>query len=195
MPSSPPDGLESYAAAQEEFDPTHFLYERYAEQGRQSRLLSAYYTAKPLIPRRLQLAVRRLYARRQKARTFPAWPIEPILVDHQHSQLRLQLRESESSRIPLVNFWPYARQFCVIVTHDVEGPAGITNISRVLDVERRNGFSSAWNFVAEGYEVPSGLFDEIRAAGCEIGLHGIKHDGRLFRDCLLYTSPSPRDRS
>src|SRR5215210_2220364 len=163
LPPFPPDGLGSHAVAQEDFDPTYFLYERYAKQDRQSRLLSAYYTAKPLIPRRVQLAVRRVYARRQKARAFPAWPIEPILVDHQHSQLRRQLRESESSRIPLVNFWPHARQFCVIITHDVEGPAGIANISRVLEVERRHGFISAWNFVAEGYEVPSGLFDEIRA--------------------------------
>jgi hypothetical protein len=188
---SSPAGLASHAAAQEDFDPSYFLYERYADQGRQSRLLSAYYTAKPLIPRRLQLAVRRVYARRQKARAFPAWPIEPILVDHQHSQLRRQLRESESSRIPLVNFWPHGRQFCVIVTHDVEGPAGIANISRVLEVERRHGYVSAWNFVAEGYEVPSGLFDEIRAGGCEIGLHGIKHDGRLFRDRAHFEADLP----
>ena len=51
--------------AQEDFDPSYFLYERYAEQEGQSRLLAAYYTAKPLIPRGLQLAVRRIYARRQ----------------------------------------------------------------------------------------------------------------------------------
>lgn len=186
--------LASHPAAQgsEVFDPSYFLYERYAQRDQQSTLLSAYYTAKPLIPRRLQLAVRRMFARHQGARAFPAWPIEPILVEHQHSQLLRQLRESTSTRIPLVNFWPEASRFCVIITHDVEGPAGIANISRVLEVERRNGFISAWNFVAEGYEVPSGLFNEIRARGCEIGLHGIKHDGKLFRDRAHFETDLPK---
>ncbi len=61
-------GPASHPAAQgSELDPSYFLYERYAERDRQSRLVAAYYTAKPLIPRRLQLAVRRIYARRQRA--------------------------------------------------------------------------------------------------------------------------------
>ena len=185
-PASPP------AAQGSELDPSYFLYERYAERDRQSRLVAAYYTAKPLIPRRVQLAVRRIYARRQRRRAFPAWPVERILVQHQHDQLRRQLRESGSTRLPLVNFWPDAGKFGVILTHDVEGPAGIANIPRVLEVERRHGFVSAWNFVAEGYEVPSGVFDEIRAAGGEIGLHGIKHDGKLFRDRAHFEADLPK---
>ncbi len=59
-------------------------------------------------------------------------------------------------------------------------------------MERRNGFISAWNFVAEGYDVPSGLFNEIRARGCEIGLHGIAHDGRLFRDRAHFEADLPK---
>ena len=62
-------GLASHACGSgiRDLDPSYFLYERYAERDRQSRLVAAYYTAKPLIPRRLQLAVRRIYARRQRA--------------------------------------------------------------------------------------------------------------------------------
>ena len=51
---------------------------------------------------------------------------------------------------------------------------------RVIELERQYGFVSCWNFVAEWYPIPDGLFDEVRSAGCEIGLHGILHDGKLF---------------
>jgi peptidoglycan/xylan/chitin deacetylase (PgdA/CDA1 family) len=182
-----------HAPGSEAFDPTYFLHERYARRDAgQSRLLAAYYSLKPLVPRPLQLAIRRLYARRQARRAFPAWPIEPILVEHQYERLRHRLRESGGEAIPLVNFWPRAKRFCVIISHDVEGLAGIENIPRVLEVERRHGFVSAWNFVAEWYEIPNGLFDAIRGAGCEIGLHGIKHDGKLFRDRAHFEADLPK---
>ncbi len=175
-----------------EFDPTHFLFERYLGKVGQSRLLSTYYSLKPLLPRSVQRAIRRVYARRQAQRKFPAWPIESILVEHEEEQIRRRLRDSGMASVPLVSFWPDAKRFGMIVSHDVEGPAGIQNIPRVLEVERRYGFVSAWNFVAEWYEIPSGLFDTIRQAGCEIGLHGIRHDGKLFRDRSHFESDLPK---
>ncbi len=176
-----------------EFDPTYFLFERYAGRAAgQSRLLSMYYSIKPLIPRPIQLEIRRTFARRQAQRAFPAWPIEPILVEHEYGRLQRTLRDSGEESVPLVNFWPEAKRFSVIVTHDVEGSTGVENIPRVLEVERRHGIVSAWNFVAESYRIPSGLFDTIRDAGCEIGLHGIKHDGRLFRDRAHFEADLPK---
>lgn len=118
----------------------------------------------------------------QARRTFPAWPVEPLLVDRRDAELRRQLADAPGGRLPLVNFWPEDRRYGVMLTHDVEGPAGIANIERVREVERRHGFVSSWNFVAEWYPIPDGLFDALRAEGCEIGLHGIRHDGRLFQD-------------
>jgi hypothetical protein len=50
---------------------------------------------------------------------------------------------------------------------------------------------SSWNFVAEWYPIPDGTFDLIRRAGGEIGLHGIKHDGRLFTDRASFDSNLP----
>jgi peptidoglycan/xylan/chitin deacetylase (PgdA/CDA1 family) len=144
--------------------------------------LGLYYSVKPLLPRPIQLAVRRSYARLQARRRFPAWPIEPALVRRQHERFAQALDRSGRNQVPFVNFWPDRRRFALILTHDVEGPAGVENIPRVLEVERRYGFVSSWNFVAEDYAIERGLFDELRAAGCEIGLHGVHHDGRLFRD-------------
>jgi len=158
----------------------HFLRERYQDGQRRLAAMRAYYAVKPLLPRGVQLAARRRYARLQARRAFPAWPIEPLLVDRRDADLRRRLADAPGGRVPLVNFWPAGRRHAVVLTHDVEGAAGLANIERVRAVERRHGFVSSWNFVAEDYAIPDGLFERLRAEGCEIGLHGIRHDGRLF---------------
>ena len=154
--------------------------------------LGLYYALKPLVPRSVQLALRRAYARRQRGREFPAWPIEPILVRHQQEQFRRQLAASADGRAPFVGFWPNGRRFCFVLTHDVEGPAGVDNVRRVLEVERRHGLVSSWNFVPEDYSVDPALFDELRASGCEIGVHGVTHDGKLFQDRARFTAALPK---
>jgi peptidoglycan/xylan/chitin deacetylase (PgdA/CDA1 family) len=172
-------------------DPDHYLRERYHGERRRSAALSAYYRVKPFMPRALQLALRRRYARRQARTEFPRWPIEPILVDHQHDQLLARIAQADGEPVPLVGFWPEGRRFAAILTHDVEGAAGVRNIRRVLEVERRHGFVSSWNFVAEWYPIGDGIFDEIRAADCEIGLHAIKHDCRLFESRASFEAQLP----
>ena len=160
-------------------DPEHFLLERYIENGRPA-LLGPYYALKPLLPRRVQLALRRRHAKRRARREFPRWPIEDVLVRDQQESFRRRIRANGGEPVPFVNFWPEGRRFAFVLTHDVEGTAGIENIERVRDVERAHGMVSSWNFVAEDYPIPPGLFDELRADGCEIGLHGLQHDWKLF---------------
>ncbi len=174
-----------------EIDAETYLRERYQNPRLRSTSLRAFYSVKPLLPRRLQLALRRIYARRQARRTFPAWPIESLLVEHHHEQLRSGLRESAGGRVPLVGYWPDGRRFAAVVTHDVESAAGIENIAPLLELERRHGIVSSWNFVAKDYPIPDGTFDEIREAGGEIGLHGIHHDGKLFRDRQAFDATLP----
>lgn len=173
-------------------DAEYFLHEQYLGGHRRSRLMSAYYQLKPVLPRRLQLELRRRYARRQADRRFPAWPIETVLLDQRDLRLKARLLERGSSCIPLVAFWPDHHRFAFVLTHDVEGPAGVANIERVLEVERRHGFVSSWNFVAEWYDIPAGTFDRLRAAGCEVGLHGIKHDGKLFSSRAQFDANLPK---
>jgi len=166
-------------------DERHYLEERYrgASQPR-SRAQTAYYALKPLLPRRLQLAMRRLYAKRQAQREFPRWPIEPVLVERRESEQR-------DGRLPAVAAWPEGMRFAAILTHDVEGPAGVANVRKIIEIERRHGFVSSWNFVAEWYPIEAGLFDHVRAAGCEIGLHAIKHDGKLFESRARFEAELP----
>lgn len=167
-------------ASRAEIDDTYYLHERYQAVHRRALAMRAYYALKPLLPRRLQLALRRAYAPIQARRVFPAWPLEPVLVERRDDELRRRLAQTPDGRLPMVNFWPEGRRHAVILTHDIESVAGIENIGRVREVERRHGFVSSWNLVAEWYPIPDGLFDALRGEGCEIGLHGIHHDGRLF---------------
>ena len=177
-----------------QFDEQNFLYERY-HAGNRNPLLSLYYTLKPALPRRLQLAMRRGYARRQAAREFPAWPIEPLLVQQRESELCRHVLASGEDALPIVNYWPEGNRFACVLTHDVEGPAGVANIERVLEVERKYGLVSSWNFVAEWYDIPDRIVETIRAAGCEIGLHGIRHDGRLFQSRSRFEAELPKIRA
>jgi hypothetical protein len=173
-------------------DPDHLRYERYHGPTNRSRKLEAYYALKPFMPRRLQLALRRAYAPRQARAAFPSWPLESSLVEHRDARLLEQVRAAGSGRMPFVNYWPDGKRAASVLTHDVEGPAGVANVMRVIELERRYGFVSSWNFVAEWYPIPDGLFDEVRAAGCEIGLHGILHDGKLFSDRATFEANLPK---
>lgn len=170
----------------------HFLRERYAAGGGRSPLLPLYYAAKPLIPRGAQLALRRRYARRQRERPFPRWPVEPLLVQLRERELLTALADSGRERLPLVNLWPQRHRFAFVLTHDVEGPRGIDLIEPVLEVERRHGLVSSWNFVSEDYPIPAGLFERLRLAGCEVGLHGVTHDGKLFQSRARFEADLPK---
>ena len=47
-------------------------------------------------------------------------------------------------------------------------------------MEEDLGFRSSFNFVPERYQIDLNLMDELRNRGFEIGVHGLKHDGKLF---------------
>jgi peptidoglycan/xylan/chitin deacetylase (PgdA/CDA1 family) len=153
--------------------------------------LRVFYTLRPLVPRRLQLALRRACVPLQRSRGFPAWPIEPVLVDAQYEHLRDRLRGRDDA-LAFVNFWPNAKRFAFILSHDVESARGVEEVPRLLEIEQRHGLTSSWNFCAEQYPIPDALFNDLRAAGCEIGLHGIRHDGRLFSSRASFESHLPR---
>lgn len=171
---------------------SHYLEERYLGGGERSRALSLYYALKPVLPRQAQIAARRLYSRRQAEVEFPAWPIEPILVERRRAALQAELDARGTGELPILNPWPNGKRFASILTHDVEGEAGVRNIRRVLEIERRHGLVSSWNFVAEWYPIESGIFDHIRACGGEIGLHAIKHDGKLFESRASFQADLPK---
>lgn len=162
-------------------EPAYYLEERYATRPRSSRWLTLYYRFKPLIPRRLQIAVRRARARRLLRRhaiegRFPRWPIETVLVERARSA---------------GGNWPDGHRFAYVLTHDVERAGGLAGIDPLLELEARHNMVSAWFLVGEDYPVPASVVDQLRAAGCEIGLHGLHHDGRLFESRARFERELP----
>jgi peptidoglycan/xylan/chitin deacetylase (PgdA/CDA1 family) len=181
------------------FDPDEVLLnyrsERYRSSGgeRGPSLLGlarrAYYAARPLVPRGVQLAARRAFTRVQARQAFPRWPAETAL--HDLSERILQhVAAIVDGPLPYIASWPKGYTWSFVLTHDVEWAAGRDGIGDVLEIEANAGVRSSWNFVPERYTVPEELLSRLRSAGCEVGLHGLRHDGKdlgsleLFRERL-----------
>ncbi len=73
-----------------------------------------------------------------------------------------------------------------VITHDVEWDAGLRRAPAIAALERELGFTSCWNLVPERYPIDWSIVDELRQEGFEIGLHGLKHDGRLFQSHKVF---------
>ena len=124
-----------------------------------------YYRVKPFIPQSLRTALRRRLASRLRSGVADVWPIMP------------------GSERPPENWpgWPEGKKFAVVLTHDVEGQAGLDKCRDLMRLELELGFRSSFNFIPEGdYEVPRELREELTQNGFEVGIHDLKHDGRLF---------------
>jgi len=76
--------------------------------------------------------------------------------------------------------WPSGKQFTVVRTHDVETIKGLCHVRELARVEAEHGFRSSFNFVPERYSVDAKLREELTGQGFEVGVHGLKHDGKLF---------------
>ena len=125
-----------------------------------------YYQIKPFVPQFLRAAVRRRLALRLRERVGDIWPIMP------------------GSERPPEGWcgWPEGKEFAVILTHDVEGKVGLEKCRRLMELEMELGFRSSFNFIPEGdYRVSRELREELTANGFEVGVHDLKHDGRLYQ--------------
>jgi len=123
-----------------------------------------YYYAKPYLPFRVRLALRRWYARGVLRRCGDVWPIKP---------------GSEKTPADWPG-WPDGKQFAVVLTHDVEGQLGLDRVKQLAELEMELGFRSSFNFVPEGeYTLPTALRSWLVDRGFEVGVHDLHHDGRL----------------
>jgi glycosyltransferase involved in cell wall biosynthesis len=125
-----------------------------------------YYFLKPILPWRVRVLLRQWRARRRRRIFAGTWPI-----DHR------------ASRTPVGwPGWPDGKKFAIILTHDVEGNKGVSRVKQLSELEARNGFRSSFNFVPQGeYQVPASVREMLEGAGFEVGVHGLEHDGKLYR--------------
>lgn len=78
--------------------------------------------------------------------------------------------------------WPEGKKFALILTHDVESAAGLERVKDLGNLEMALGFRSSFNFIPEAsYSVPAETVDYLLKNDFEIGVHDLKHDGKLYR--------------
>jgi hypothetical protein len=171
------------------FDPdeviTTFWSERYVGAGgaggTRGRLrataMAGYYALRPLLPRRIQIGLRRGYSRVQARTPFPRWPLEGSLHDV-YERLLEWCADLAAEPVPWLAPWPSGRTWARVLTHDVETDEGLRRVPALRSVEERTGNTSSWNLVPGRYHVDDAVVAELQQAGFEVGLHGLYHDGR-----------------
>ena len=86
-------------------------------------LTRLYYRIKPLIPRRLQIEMRRIIVRRKRARYADVWPID---------QKAAKPPEGWAG-------WPEGKKFALVLTHDVDTARGQERCRQLMELEERLG--------------------------------------------------------
>jgi len=129
-----------------------------------------YYQIKPVIPRRLQIAARRLVVAHLRSYYADIWPIDPIAC-----QTPTDWRG-----------WPDNKQFALVLTHDVDTEKGHQKCAELVNLEMSLGFHSSFNFVPERYNVCPQLRANLKNKGFEVGVHGLNHDGKLYKSKQVF---------
>ena len=139
-----------------------------------------YYFFKPILPRSMIIQLRQKYNIILKGKSALEWPIESRYVRFQWETLRQILLLSKKKEITFRHFWPQGKKYAFILTHDIETAEGQRLAPALADMEEALGFHSMFNFVPEVYPLDRGLIRELRDRGFEIGVHGLKHDDKMF---------------
>lgn len=106
-----------------------------------------------------------------------SWPINPL----------------SSSQPDWWRGWPEGKKFAFVLTHDVEGKKGLERCRQLAEMEMNLGFRSSFNLVPEGrYEHPESLRAFLKNHGFEVGVHDLRHDGKLFVSQKAFRHSAPR---
>lgn len=139
-----------------------------------SKILSAYYILKPLIMRRIQIFLRRYHAEWKMKNVGNIWPID----------------EKAGNKPDNWPGWPEGKKFAFVLTHDVERQGGVEKCLQLMEIDKKHGIRSSFNFVPHDYTVPPKLRKQLTDSGFEVGIHGLNHDGNMFRDRELFERQS-----
>lgn len=139
-----------------------------------------YYQVKPFFPQPLAWLLRRWYSNPNRQQFPLQWPVEPRYAQFQWEVIRQVMTLSSINPIRFINFWPHGEHSALVLTHDIETLVGQNFVRAVADVEENMGFRSSFNFIPERYSLDEKLISELIERGFEIGIHGLKHDGKLY---------------
>ena len=149
--------------------------------GGTSRSRRLYYALRPLLPVAVRRILQRVVLQDWATIPFPTWPVDTTVEDLINRLWVLALKASGEECLPFIWYWPKGFDACAIMTHDVETAAGQELCYKILELEREHGIRSSFELVPEvRYKISDSVVNAIRDAGCEICIHGLNHDGRLF---------------
>lgn len=141
-----------------------------------------YYALRPLFPVSVRRILQRIALKDWAQIPFPSWPVDTTVEDLISQLWIFVLEASGEKEIPFIWYWPKGFQSCAIMTHDVETGAGQEFCHAILQLEREYGIRSSFELVPEvRYNISAQVVDAIRRAGSEVCIHGLNHDGMLFR--------------
>ncbi|HIH97180.1 MAG TPA: hypothetical protein HA348_06870 [Thermoplasmata archaeon] len=129
-----------------------------------------YYHLKPFIPRWFQIALRRRLVLRKRRLVSDVWPID----------------ERASRQPDGWSGWPDIKKFALILTHDVDTAKGHEKCTHLMELEKKLGFRSSFNFVPKRYNVSPELRHYLVSNGFEVGVHGLYHDGKLYKSKEIF---------
>jgi hypothetical protein len=119
----------------------------------------------------VQLHLRRTLVKKIRSGSADIWPIDPAAALHpQAAQVR----------------WPENKEFALVLTHDVDTWRGAKYCETLARIEKDLGFRSSFNFVPERYPIPDGVMNRLRDDGFEVGVHGLYHDGQLYKSRQIF---------
>jgi hypothetical protein len=125
---------------------------------------------KPFLPRRLQIFLRRRLVHHKRKLCQSTWPID---------------KGASEPPDPWPG-WPDHKQFALVLTHDVETEKGLKKVQNLTLLEEKLGFRSSFNFVPKKYDVPPELRRFLTCKGFEVGVHGLYHDGKLYKTRAIF---------
>jgi uncharacterized protein len=136
-----------------------------------------YYQIKPVIPESIRVGIRRWQIKRQRDSFKGTWPIN----------------ERAAASPKGWPGWPDQKQFAFVLAHDVEGNQGLQRCQQLAELESALGFRSCFYIIPEGrYQFPSHLSEYLAAHGFEVGVHDLRHDGKLFSSRAAFQAAVPR---
>ena len=139
-------------------------------KGKFISIKNIYYKLKPIIPRWLQVILRRIIIDLNKDKYKDIWPIY-----------------NKVSRAPEYwTGWPNNKQFALVLTHDVETRRGEERCLDLMHLEKDLGFRSAYFFVPGICNNCLPIHHELKRNKFEVGIHGLFHDGKLFQSRNIF---------
>ena len=83
---------------------------------------------------------------------FPRWPVDRSVDALMESAMTLALKAQGHTQIPFIWFWPDDSSACAMMTHDVEGQAGLDFCDELMNIDDSYAIKSAFQLIPEGRE-------------------------------------------